>query len=104
MTKSSHVVTSLEVDGFHHNTATLQKGDNIFLDLHGASARNLYAGLHYFIIQYHTIYAFSFTDYKEKYTNKNLHAMMLAPSCSDYCIQPKTMFPSANPTFGLQLM
>ena len=43
MASSSHMITSLDVDGFHHNTATLVKGNNAFLDLHGAWARNLYA-------------------------------------------------------------
>ena len=98
MTSSSHVVTSLEVDGFHHNTATLLKGDNAFLDLHGAWARNLYAGPHYFTIQYRTYrVGLSFTDCKEKYTNnKNLYAMMLPPSCTAYSIQPKTAFSLSN--------
>ena len=93
MTTSNHVVTSLEVDGFHHNTATLWKGDNAFLDLHGAWARSLYVGTHYFTIHYRTPVGLSFTDCKEKYTNnKNLYAMMLPPSCSAYSIQPKTTF------------
>ena len=97
MTSSSHVVTSLEVDGFQHNTATLLKGNNAFLDLHGAWARNLYVGLHYFTIQYRTSTGFSFTDCKEKYTNsKNLYAMMLPPSCSAYSIQPKATFSLSN--------
>ena len=97
MTSSSAVVTSLEVDGFHHNTATLLKGDNAFLDLHGAWARNLYAGPHYFTIQYRTPTGLSFTDCNEKYTNnKNLYAMMLPPSCNAYSVQPKTTFSFGN--------
>ena len=36
MPSASHMVTSLEVDGFHHNTANLLKGNNAFLDLHCA--------------------------------------------------------------------
>ena len=93
MSSSSYVVTSLEVDGFQQNTATLLKGNNAFLDLHGAWARNFYAGPHYFTIQYRTPAGLSFTDCKEKYTNnKNLYAMMLPPSCRTYSIQPKTTF------------
>ena len=97
MTSSSHVVTSLDVDGFQQNTATLLKGNNAFLDLHGAWARSLYAGPHYFGIQYLTLTDLSFTDCKEKYkTNKNLNAMMLPPSCNAYTIQPKGTFSLSN--------
>ena len=97
MTSSSHVVTSLEVDGFQQNTATLLKGDNAFLDLHGAWAKTLYTGLHYFTIQYRTPTGLSFIDCKERYTNnKNLYAMMLPPSCRAYSIQPKSMFSLSN--------
>ena len=91
MASCSHVVTSLGVNGFQHTTATLLKGDNAFLDLHGAWARNVYAGPHYFNLQYRTPTALSFTDCKEKYVNnKNLYAMMLPPSCNGYTVQPKT--------------
>ena len=91
MASPSHVVTSLEVDGFHHGTATLLKGDNAFLDLHGAWARKMYDGSHYFNIQYRTLTGSSFTDCKEKFiNNKNLYAMMLPPSCKAYNIQPKS--------------
>ena len=97
MTPSSHVVTSLNVDGFHHNTASFLKGDNSFLDLHGAWARNLYAGPHYFSIQYRTPVGLSFTDCKGKYANsKNLYALMLPPSCTTYSIQPKTKLSLSN--------
>ena len=86
-----YVVTSLEVDGFHHNTATFLQGNNAFLGLHGAWARNLYDGPHYFSIQYRTHTVLSFTDCKEKYKkNKNIYAMMLPPSCSVTVIDPKT--------------
>ena len=85
------VVTSLEVDGLQYTTATLLKGSNAFLDLHGAWARNMYAGPHYFNIQYRTSAGLSFTDYKEKYiNNKNLYTMMFPPSCKAYNIQPKS--------------
>ena len=97
MPSSSYFVTSLDVDGFYHNTATLHKGKNAFLDLHGAWARNLYAGPHYFSVQYRTYISLSFTDCKEKYiNNKNLYAMMLPPSCTPYSIQPKGTFSLSN--------
>ena len=97
LTSISDVVTSLDVDGFHHTTATSLKGDNAFVDLHGAWARNLYAGPHNFGIQYRTPATFSFTDCKEKYiNNQNLYAMMLPPSCMTYTIQPKTTFSFSN--------
>ena len=97
MASPSHVVTSLEVDGFHLNTAVLLKGDNAFLDLHGAWARNIRAGPHYFNLQYRTPAGVSFTDCKEKYiNNKNLYAMMLPPSCTAHSIQPKTKLSLGN--------
>ena len=97
MTSPNYMVTSLEVDGFQQNTANLMKGNNSFLDLHGAWARNLYTGLHYFNIQYRTPVGLSFTDCIEKYTNnKNLYAMMLPPSCSAYSIRPESSFSLDN--------
>ena len=97
MASPSHVVTSLEVDGFHLNSAVLLKGNNAFLDLHGAWARNMYVGPHYFNLQYRTPAGLSFTDCKEKYiNNKNLYAMMLPPSCNAYIIQPKTKLSLSN--------
>ena len=86
MASPSHVVTSyIEVDGFHLNSAVLLKGNNAFIDLYGAWARNMYAGPHYFNLQYHTPTGLSFTDCKEKYiNNKNLYAMLLPPSCNAY--------------------
>ena len=91
------VVTSLEMDGFHYNTATFLQGNNAFLGLHGATARNIYAGPHYFSIQYRTYTALSFTDCIEKYSrNKNLYAMMLPSSCRTTEIDPKTSFSLSN--------
>ena len=93
MTTPYYVVTSLEMDGFHHNTATFLQGNNAFLGLHGAMARNIYAGPHYFSIQYRTHTGLSFTDCKEKYSrNKNLYAMMLPSSCTVTVVDPKTRF------------
>jgi len=97
MTSPSHVATSLQVDGFFHNTAAFHKGDNDFLNLHGAWARSIYAGPHYFGILYRTPADLSFTDCKENYqNNKNLYAMMLPPSCSVATIQPKGKFSFSN--------
>ena len=44
MAARSLMVTSLGVDGFEYTTAAFLKGINNFLDLHGAWARNVYAG------------------------------------------------------------
>ena len=97
MASPSYVVTSLEVDGFHLDSAVILKGDNAFLDLQGAWARNVDPGPHYFNLQYRTPADLSFTDCKEKYiNNKNLYAMMLPPSCNAYTIQPKTKLSLGN--------
>ena len=97
MTTPNYVVTSLTIDSFHHNTATLLKGHNAFLDLHGAWARNMRVGPHYFNILYRTRTSLSFTDCKEKYkNNQNLYAMMLPPTCSVASIQPKGKLSLSN--------
>ena len=97
MTSPHHMAASLGVDGFQHTTATMHRDNYAFLDLHGGWARNLYAGPHYFTIQYRSPKGFSFTDCKERYiSNKNLYAMMLPPSCRAYSIQPKTKFSLSN--------
>ena len=97
MTTPHFVVTSLEMDGFHYNTAAFLQGNNAFLGLHGAMARNIYAGPHYFSIQYRTSTGLSFTDCKENYSrNRNLYAMMLPPSCTATVINPKTSFSLKN--------
>ena len=94
---SNHMASSLGVDGFQHTTAALHKGNCHFLDLHGGWARHMYAGPHYFNIQYRTPVSFSFTDCKEKYTNnKNLYVMMLPTSCSAHSIQPKSNLSLSN--------
>ena len=97
MTTPYHVVTALDVNGFHQHTTSFLKGNNAFLDLHGAWAGNSYAGLHYFGIQYRTPASLSFTDCKEKYkNNQNLYAMMLPPGCTVTTVQPKTSFSLSN--------
>ncbi|XP_065885081.1 uncharacterized protein [Dysidea avara] len=91
MASLSHVVTALNVDGFHQPTTTLLKGNNVFLDLHGAWAQYYFTGPHYFSLMYRTFAGLTFTDCKEKYTdNKNLYAMMLPPSCRVISINPET--------------
>jgi len=98
MTSPNYVVTSLAVDGFQHNTAALLKGNNAFLDLHGAWARGMHDGPHYFSIQYRTLAGLSFTDCKENYqNNKNLYAMMLPLTCRvTASIQPRGKFSLSN--------
>ena len=93
MTAPGHVVTALDVTGFHQRTTSFLKGNNAFLDLHGAWAGNSRSGLYYFHIQYGSGTSFSFTDCKENYKkNQNLYAMMLPPSCKVTTVQPKTSF------------
>ena len=48
-------------------------------------------GIHYFNVLYRSPMAFSFTDCQHDYRdNKNLHAMMLPPSCRVTTINPRT--------------
>ena len=101
MASSAAMVTSLEVDGFHQNTATFLQGSNAFtkfLSLHGAWARDMKDGSHHIGIQYRTPTGLSFTDCMEKYTNnKNLYAIMLPPTCHIIAvINPKTKFSLSN--------
>ena len=72
MSSPSHLVTALSVNGFHQPTTTLLKGNNAFLDLHGAWARYYYRGPHYFNIYYRTPAGFTFTDCKEKYKDNKI--------------------------------
>ena len=93
MASDYYMVTALDVNGFHQHTTTLLKGNNAFLDLHGAWAGNCRRGPNYFGVQYRTGRALSFTDCKENYkNNQNLYAMMLPPSCQVNTVQPKTSF------------
>ena len=97
MSSPNHVVAALSVDGFHQPTSVLLKGNNAFLDLHGAWARYYYKGPHYFNIQYRTPAGVTFTDCKELYKdNKNLYAMMLPPSCKVISASPQTTFTLGN--------
>ena len=84
------LLTALNVDGFHQQSAQLIKGYANFLDLSGAWAENVRLGLHYFGIQYRTHSGLSFTDCRERYdNNKNLYAMMLSPTCRAITVNPK---------------
>ena len=97
MTAPGHVITALDVNGFHQHTTSFLKGNNALLDLHGAWAGNFRRGLYYFHIQYRSATSFSFTDCKENYKkNQNLYAMMLPPSCKVTIVQPKTSFSLSN--------
>ena len=93
MIASSHMVTALNVNGFHQHSTSFLKGNTAFLDLHGAWAGNGRVGLYYFGIQYRTPTTLSFTDCKEKHrNNQNLYAMMLPPSCKVTTVHPNTSF------------
>ena len=97
MATPSHVLTALDVNGFHQHTTSFIKGNNDFLDLYGAWAGYSRDGLHYFGIQYRTPAGVTFTDCKEKYkNNQNLYAMMLPPACTATTVQPKTSFSLSN--------
>ena len=97
MTAPGFMVTALGIDGFHQYTTSFLKGNNQFLDLHGAWAGYARKGVHYFSIQYRTLFSLSFTDCKENYkNNKNLYAMMLPPSCRVSTINPKTSLTFSN--------
>jgi len=92
MSSRSHVVTSLNVNGFHQQSASFVKGDNDFLDLHGAWAQYYPAGIHSFNVMYRSPAKFSFTDCQQNYTNKNLYAMVLPESCRVATITPTGVF------------
>ena len=97
MATPNHVVTALDINGFHQQTTSFMKGNNAFLDLYGVWAGNSRDGFHYFGVQYRTYTSLSFIDCKEKYkNNQNLYAMMLPPGCTVTTIQPKTSFSLSN--------
>ena len=62
-----HVVTALDVDGFHQYTSSFLKGNSAFLDLHGAWAGMLMLK---FNIQYRTPSNVLLTECKENYIYK----------------------------------
>ena len=52
MSSPSHLVTALDVNGFHQPSAPCIKGDSSFLALHGAYAGQYSKGIHYFNVLY----------------------------------------------------
>ena len=112
MVSPDHVVTALEVNGFHQPTAPFLNGNNPFLSLHGVWAEYCTASYANFNILYRSPSAFSFTDCKEDYrNNKNLYAMTLPPSCNVATVNPKTsvtlstanVWASTDVTYSLKL-
>ena len=67
MASPSHVVTALEVNGFHQPITPFLKGNNPFLSLHGVWAEYRRASYVNFKILYWSPSAFSFTDCKEEF-------------------------------------
>ena len=91
MSSPSHLVTALDVNGFHQQSTPCIKGDSSFLSLEGAHAGQYSKGTHYFNVLYRSPTTFSFTDCKYDYKdNKNLYAMMLPPSCKVVLVNPRT--------------
>ena len=91
MSSPSHLVTALDVNGFHQPSTPCIKGDNSFLSLQGAYAGHYSKGIHYFNVLYRSPTTFSLTDCKYDYKdNKNLYAMMLPPSCKTLLVNPRT--------------
>ena len=112
MASPSHLVTALEVNGFHQPTTSFLNGDNPFLSLHGVWAEYRKASYINFNILYRSPSAFSFTDCKEDYrNNKNLYAMTLPPSCNVATVNPRTsvtlstanVWASTDVTYSLRL-
>ena len=99
MSSPSHLVTALDVNGFHQPSTPCIKGDDSFLALQGAYATQYSKGIHYFNVLYRSPTTFSFTDCKYDYKdNKNLYAMMLPPSCKVVLVNPRTsiIFPHSE--------
>ena len=91
MSSPSHLVTALDVNGFHQPSTPCIQGDSSFLSLQGAYAGQYSKGIHYFNVLYRSPTTFSFTDCKYDYKdNKNLYAMMLPPSCKVVLVNPRT--------------
>ena len=76
MSSPSHLVTALDVNGFHQPSTQCIKGNSSFLSLQGAYARQYNKGIHYFNVLYRSPTTFSFTDCKYDYKdNTNLYAI-----------------------------
>ena len=90
MSSPSPVVAGLSVNGFYQQTTPNIQGDSSYLSLQGAWAQYYSKGIHYFNVLYRSPTKFSFTDCQHDYRdNKNLHAMMLPPSCRVTTINPR---------------
>ena len=90
MFSPSHLVTALDINGFHQPSTPCIKGDSSFLSLQGAYAGQYSKEIHYFNVLYRSPITFSFTDCKYDYKdNKNLYAMMLPPSCKTVLTIPQ---------------
>ena len=112
MVSPNHVVTALEVNGFHMPTTSFLKGNDPFLSLHGVWAEYRPASYMNFNVLYRSPSAFSFTDCKEDYrNNKNLYTMTLPPSCKVATVNPRTtvtlstanVWASTDVTYSLKL-
>jgi len=91
MSSPSYAATGISVNGFYQQTTPLIKGKDLHLSLHGAMVTHYRRGIHYFNVLYRSPTTFSFTDCQHDYRdNKNLHAMMLPPSCRVTAINPRT--------------
>ena len=67
MSSPSHLVTALDVNGFHQPSTPCIQGDSSFLSLQGAYAGQYSKGIHYFNVLYRSPTTFSFTDCKYDY-------------------------------------
>ena len=91
MSSPSHLVTALDINGFYQQSTPCLQGNNLFIALQGAYAGQYSKGIHYFNVLYRSPTTFSFTDCQYDYKdNKNLHAMMLPPSCKTVLVNPRT--------------
>ena len=90
MYSPSYVITGLSVNAFYQQTYPSIQGNSSFLSLQGAWAQHYSKGLHHFNMLYRSPTTFSFTDCQHDYRdNKNLHVMMLSPSCRVTTINPR---------------
>ena len=90
MSSPGYVLTGLSVNGFYQQTSPHIHDNTNYLSLHGTWAGYYSKGIHYFNVLYRSPTTFSFTDFQHDYRdNKNLHAMMLPPSCRVTTINPR---------------
>ena len=90
MFSPSYVVTSLSVNGFYQQTTPLIESNSKYLNPQGILAGYYTTGIHYFNVLNRSPTTFSFNDRQHEYRdNKNLHTMMLPPSCRFTTINPR---------------